>query len=159
MSTNTTDTTAAAPSPATLTLYQCAPPVAALDQDWLREFCRACSSHAPPNYRRGDAERVLTAAALAALPWGQIIIDAERRGGFSLYDEARARCWTACAVGVAQAPVEMLREGWPADAPLTRAGDAFAAAVDANDYLRAAYYVGLIECRAAALAAANQPEN
>jgi len=146
-------------TPATLTLYRGdrAAPVAALDE-WWTEFQAAYRDHSPPNYRRGDAERILIAAGLAEQYWGRVIIDAERAAGFTPYFRTLTAFWRECAVGKTSAPVKMRKTRdqrvEPADAELRKAGHAFNSAVEADDYLRAAYMLGCIEHRAAALAAA-----
>lgn len=148
-------------TPATLTLYRGdhAAPVATLDETWWQEFQTDCRIHAPPNYRRGDAERILITAGLAEQYWARVIIDAERAAGFTPYFRTLAAYWGECAVGKTIMPVKMRKTRdqrvEPADAELRKAGHAFNAAAHADDYLRAAYLLGCIECRAAALAAAD----
>lgn len=159
MSTNTTNTVVDVTAPATPTLYRAAPVTAALDKKWWRAFNAACAAASPPSYRRGDAERILITAGLADRWWGHAIIEAERAGGFSLYQEARSTCWSECAVGVAVAAAAPPTADYtpprePADRELRRAGFVFSAAVAGDDFLRATRALGTIECRAAALAAA-----
>jgi hypothetical protein len=94
---------------------------------------------------------ILKEAKLDRRVWGKAIIEAERNGGFTGNDVAKAGLWTTCAVGL-QRGIPLLipyfKEGGPSDRDLRTLGRRFSNCVEHNKFVEAAQRLVDIENRA-----------
>lgn len=107
--------------------------------------------------KQHPAHFILSCYNLSLSLWGQKIIRAENKGGFTLDDQSDAMDWESCACGSASNPVVMrnahpdglgLAVG-PLDIQLKELGQLFYNAVYQDDFMRAARLLVAIERRAA----------
>ena len=99
-----------------------------------------------------QAKDELESAGLEESVWGQRIIQAENRNGFTFINRMNAHCWQTCACGQ-QDPRLHGENGAPFDRLHIKLGKAFSEAVEADDFLEAALTLINIERRSIELLA------
>jgi len=97
------------------------------------------------------AESILKEAKLNRRVWGKAIIEAERYGGFTGNDLAKAGSWETCAVGLQRGIplfIPFFKESGPLDRDLRGLGKQFGYSVMGNNFAEAAQCLVDIENRA-----------
>lgn len=95
-----------------------------------------------------EAKQLLEEAGLSETYWGQIITEAEKLGGFTLWDRKYANQWTTCACGKQDPRIPREGRGSPVDPTLFELGVSFSEQVYFDQILATAETLIKIEKRA-----------